>query len=281
MRTRALSLLLIVIVASAASGSSKRRATSPDRCSSTVSPASLSFPSAGGHATVTVSVTGGCTWSPVASDSWISAAPAVNQVSIDVGANSAATVRTGLIHVRSAVIVVTQAANSNLLQNPGFDNGLASWSNEFSGPGSASVGATSVIVSPGPSPYAALITSNGGIRSAYQLSQCVNIKGDTLYEAGTRVLIPPGQSAGVINFAIFEYWVRDCPLRPSYHAKIPVVANSPIGSWFDPSVTWRSDLNAQSVLIVIGAGGTDSPPFSAWFDDVYLREKQVLAPPLQ
>jgi Viral BACON domain len=274
MRTRALPLLLIVIVASTAGAASKRRAASPDRCSSTVAPASLSFPSAGGHATVNVSVTGGCTWSPVASDSWISAAPAGNQVSVDVGANSATTARTGLIHVRGAVIVVTQDANSNLLQNPGFDNGLASWSNVYSSaPGSASVGTTSVIVSPGPSPNAALITSNGGLHTGYQLSQCVNIKGGTQYEAGTRTLIPPGQSAGVINFVIFEYWVPDCPMSPSYHASIPFVANSPIGSWFDPSVTWRSDLNAQSVLIVIGAGGTDAPPFSAWFDDVYLREK--------
>ncbi|HEX7422204.1 MAG TPA: BACON domain-containing protein [Thermoanaerobaculia bacterium] len=275
MRTRALPLLLIIIVASTTSAASKRRATSPDRCSSTVSPASLSFPSAGGHATVNVSVTGGCTWSPVASDSWISAAPAGNQVSIDVGANSAASARTGLIHVRSAVIVVTQAANSNLLQNPGFDNGLASWSEASSlGPGSASVGSNSVIVSPGPSPNAVLITSTSNdVHSGYQLSQCVNIKGGTQYEAGTRAMIPPGQSAGVINFVIFEYWVRDCPVMPSYHALMPVVANSPIGSWFDPSVAWRSDVNAQSVLIVIGAGGTDSPPFSAWFDDVYLREK--------
>ena len=273
MRSRLLSLLLLVLVASTAGAASKRRSASPDRCSSTVSPASLSFPSAGGHATLDVSVTGGCTWSPIATDSWISVAPAGNQVSIDVGANSATTARTGLIHVRGAVIVVTQAANTNLLQNPGFDNGLESWSNAYSGAGSASVGTTSVIVSPGPSPYAALITSNGGIRSGYQLSQCVNIKGGTLYEAGTRTLIPTGQPVGVINFAIFEYWVPGCPVSPSYHAKIPVVANSPVGSWFDPSVTWRSDLNAQSVLIVIGAGGTDTPPFSAWFDDVYLREK--------
>jgi hypothetical protein len=272
MHTRALALLLIVIVASTAGAASKRRAASPDRCSSTVSQASLSFPSAGGHATVTVSVTGGCTWSPVASDSWISAAPAGNQVSIDVGANSEFTARTGLIHVRGAVIVVTQDANTNLLLNSDFDNGLASWSEAFSGPGSASVGTTSVIVSPGPSPTAALITSTA-VRLGHQLSQCVNIKGGTQYEAGTRALIPPGQSMGVINFVIFEYWVRDCPVSPSYHASKAVVASSPVGSWFDSSVSWRSDPNAQSVLIVIGAGGTDSPPFSAWFDDVYLREK--------
>src|SRR6266550_4201737 len=81
--------------------------------------------------------------------------------------------------------VMTQDANSNLLQNPGFDNGLASWSNAFSGPGSASVGSNSVIVSPGPSPMAALITSTA-VHAGYQLSQCVNITGGTRYEAGTR-----------------------------------------------------------------------------------------------
>ena len=250
-----------MIVASSATASSKRRSASPDRCSSTVSPASLSFPAAGGHATVDVNVTGGCTWSPVASDSWISTAPAGNQLSVDVVANSDPSARSGLIHVRGATIVVTQDGNTNLLQNPGFDSGLAAWSEAFSGPGSASVVSGS-----------AVITSTA-VRSGHQLSQCVNISGGRQYEAGTRALIPAGQPAGVINFAFFEYWERDCPVTPGYHARQIVTLNSPIGTWFDSRVTWRSDPSAQSVLIVIGAGGSDSPPFSAWFDDVFLRQK--------
>lgn len=261
MTRRALPLLLIIIVATSATASSKRRSASADRCSSSVSQGSLSFPAAGGHASVDVTVTGGCTWSPVASDSWITAAPAGNQVSIDVGPNSTASARTGLIHVRGATIVVRQDANSNLLQNPGFDNGLAAWSETFSLPGSASVQSG-----------AALITSTA-VASGHQLSQCVNIKGNTRYEAGTRAMIPAGQSAGVTNFGIFEYWVPNCPVDPSYHGKQVVVASSPIGAWFDSRVSWTSDPNAQSLLIVIGAGGTNFPPFSAWFDDVYLREK--------
>ena len=164
MRTRALLLVLIAIVAPGTRAATKRRAISPDRCSATVSQASISFPSPGGHAMVAVNVTGGCIWSPVASDSWISAAPAGNQVSIDVGANSASAARTGLIHVRGAVIVVTQDANSNLVLNSGFDNGLASWSDIFSGAGSAYVGSNTVIVSPGPSANAVLITSSSNGR---------------------------------------------------------------------------------------------------------------------
>ena len=272
MTRRALPLLLIVIIASSASASVKRRSASPDRCSSTVSQGSLSFPAAGGHATVDVTVTGGCTWSPVASDSWINVAPAGNQVSVDVGANSGTSARTGLIHVRGATIVVTQDANTNLVQNPGFDNGLAAWSTIYSGPGSASVGSDSVIVSPGPSPAAALLTSTG-VRAGYQLSQCVNVSGGKFYFAGTRVLIPAGQGNGVVNFAIFEYWERDCPVSPGYHVKNFSVESAPLGTWFTTGVSWSTDPRAQSVLIVIGAGNTDSPPFSAWFDDVYLRDK--------
>ena len=261
MTRRATPLLLILIIASSATASSKRRSASPDRCSSTVAPGSLSFPASGGHATVDVTVTGGCSWSPVASDSWINAAPAGNQVSVDVSANSGTSARTGLIHVRGATIVVTQDANTNLVQNPGFDNGLAYWSDLYSGPGSVSVISGAAVIT----------STKADVHSGYQLSQCVNASGGKRYYAGTRALIPAGQGNGVINFAVYEYWERDCPVMPGYHVKNISVESGPLGTWFDTGVSWSTDPRAQSVLVVIGAGGTDSPPFSAWFDDVYLR----------
>ncbi|GAC1429714.1 MAG: hypothetical protein NVSMB68_01950 [Thermoanaerobaculia bacterium] len=68
-------------------------------------------------------VSGGCALSAVASDSWISAAPAGSQVAIDVAPNTAQTSRTGTVHVRGAVLVIMQEANlpPNLLKNGGSD----------------------------------------------------------------------------------------------------------------------------------------------------------------
>ncbi len=235
-------------------------------------PASLSFPAAGGQANVNVTVTGGCSWSPVAGDSWITASPSGNQVSIGVAANPAAA-RSGLVHVRGAVVVVSQATVPNLLQNPGFDSGLAFWSEAFSHEGSATVSQSSPVASPGPSPSAALIISSAGPVYGHQLSQCVNVTGGKTYESGTRVLIPSGQSAGNINFAVYDYWVPDCTASVGYQNRHILSAYQPTGSWFDESVTWTPSYDAKSVLVVIGAGASTDPSFSAWFDDLYLREK--------
>ena len=49
--------------------------------------------------------------------------------------------------------------------------------------------------------------------------------------------------------------------------------DSPTGSWVDAIILFTTDSRTQSFLLVIGVGGTASPPFSAWFDDVYVRPK--------
>ena len=275
MRARALALLLSLIIASSAAAAPKRRALSPDRCSTIVAPASLSFSAAGGHAIVNVTVAGGCGWSPVASDTWIAAAPAGNQLSIDVTANTATVSRDGLVHVRGAVVVVTQEANSNLLTNGGFDSNVNSWSNAHSAGGAATWGTPSIVVAPpGPSPGAVMITSTDPLKG-YQLSQCVAVTGGKTYEMGTEVLIPPGQPYGVVNFAAYEYWIPNCDSTPgiSYHQHTVLSASTPAGTWFDLTITHPTDFNTKSILVVIGAGGSPTPPFSAWFDDVYLHEK--------
>ena len=259
MRPSLLPFLLIALTIPAIAAT-KHRAVSKDRCTTVVTPATLSFPGNGGHATFDVTVNGGCNWSATG-DSWIALSANGNRVSVDAGANSGSGARTGLIHVRDAVVVVTQEANNNLVVNGGFDNGIANWSEANSGPGSAVVGANGV-----------LITSNA-VQSGRQLSQCVNLTGGKTYEAGVRVLIPPGQAAGVINFGVYEYWVPDCTVTAGYHKYQVLSASAPLGTPFDQTITENTDANTRSVLVVIGAGGTTNPPFSAWFDDVYLRQK--------
>lgn len=273
MRTRLLPLLLTLAIAAPLAAAMRRRSVSPDHCLSTVSPASVSIPAAGGHASIAATVTGGCSWSPIASDSWISAAPASGGISIDVAANPSTTQRTGFVHVRSAVLVVTQAGNTNLVSNGGFDNGTTGWSPRFStGQGSISWGAGTF--SPLPGANAVLVTTTEPAKS-YQLDQCINVMRNTRYEVGTKVMIPSGQSSGIAGIAVYEYQVPDCN-APSFFDSFnrrQTNVDSPIGSWVDATILFFTDSRTQSFLLVIGAGGTASPPFSAWFDDVYVRPK--------
>ncbi len=257
-------LCLVLLFALPLSAASRRRAVSTDRCSEIVAPASLSFPAAGGHASVAVTVNGGCGWSPVASQSWITSAPATGGISVDVSANTAVTPRTGLIHIRGSVVVVTQAANQNLLNNGNFDTSVAGWSDTFS------TGAGSAVWNSG----AALVTSTD-VRKGYQLAQCVSVTGGKKYEVGTKTMVPAGQGAGITTLAIYVYSVPGCPSpNPGYYASIPSYGGATVGAWFDNAFAFSTDSAAKSVLVVIGAGLSDSPPFRAYFDDVFIREKQ-------
>jgi len=273
MRSGALVLALIVTTSLVAAP--KRRAATPDRCKEIVAPASLSFPSTGGSAAVTVNVSGGCTWSPVVSDSWISATQTAGGISVTAAPNTATTARTALIHVRSTVIVVTQDATTNLVQNGSFDSNIDGWSNRFSGGGSAGwSGGGGIIVAPPSTPQGVAVITSTQPNAGYQLAQCVNINPSTRYEAGTKAFIPSGQASGVINFGVFEYWVPNCDPVGTFRSMQVVSESSPIGQWFDNPITWTSNLSAKSVLVIIGAGGSPNPPFTAYFDDVYVRPAQ-------
>ena len=275
MRTRLLPLLLTLAIAMPLAAATRRRSVSPDHCVSTVSPASVSIPAEGGHATVAATVTGGCTWSPIASESWIAAAAVSGGVSIDVAANPSTTQRIGFVHVRSALVVVTQAGNPNLVSNGGFDSGTTGWSPRFStGQGSISWGAGTFAPPTAGGANAVLVTSTESGKS-YQLDQCINVTRNTRYEVGTKVLIPSGQSSGLAGIAVYEYQVPDCnaPLGfvDSFNRRQTNV-DSPTGIWVDATILFFTDSRTQSFLLVIGVGGT-APPFSAWFDDVYVRPK--------
>jgi hypothetical protein len=273
MRARLLPLLLTLAIAAPLAAVTRRRSASPDRCIATVSPASVSIPAGGGHASIAAAVTGGCVWSPIASDSWINAAPAPDGISIDVGANPSTTQRTGFVHVRSALVVVTQVGNTNLLSNGGFDNGTTGWNPRFStGQGSISWGAGTF--SPAPGANAVLVTTTEPAKG-YQLDQCVNVVRNTRYEVGTKVMIPSGQSSGLAGIAAYEYQMPDCN-APSFLGSFnrrQTNVDSPVGSWVDAIILFTTDSRTQSFLLVIGVGGTTTPPFSAWFDDVYVRPK--------
>lgn len=268
--------LLLLVIAPSLFAAPRRHAVSPDRCTEIVTPAALQFPAAGGHASVSVTVKGGCPLSVVANDSWITAAPAAGGISVDVAPNTSTQSRTGSIHVRSSLVVVTQDATANLLQNGTFDTSIAGWSNEFAtGMGSAVWAGGGIIVAPPPAtpPGAAQITSTQAGRG-YQLGQCVNVSGNTRYEAGAMALIPSGQpSTGVINFGIYEYWAPDCPFAQGYHGYQVQQPSTPVGTWFDNTIVWTSNINTKSVYVVLGAGGEPVPPFTAYFDNVYVKPK--------
>ncbi|GAC1429719.1 MAG: hypothetical protein NVSMB68_01960 [Thermoanaerobaculia bacterium] len=111
------------------------------------------------------------------------------------------------------------------------------------------------------------------MNKGYQLSQCVAVTGGKTYDLGVKILVPSGQPYGLVNFAAYEYWVPNCDTSVSYRGNTVVSTSSPTGAWFEKTITRFTDFSTKSILVVIGAGGSPNPPFSAWFDDVYVRER--------
>ncbi len=264
-------------------GAPRRRAASPDRCTEIVTPSTLSFPASGGQSAFNVSVKGGCPVTPIAADSWLTVATAGSIITVTAAANTSTTPRTSLVHVRASVVVVTQDATTNLVQNGSFDHDISGWTTEFSvGIGTATwADGGGIIVAPPSTPQgAAQITwqqfgTGNPPGAGYQLDQCVPVSGNTHYTAGASAFIPAGQGSGVVTFGIYEYWNTGCAQHGSiaFHGYRNEQTGLPIGQWFafQPVITWLSDPRAQSVLVVIGAGGSPAPPFTAYFDDVYVR----------
>jgi hypothetical protein len=86
-------------------------------CDATLSPTTQSISAAGGAGSVGVTVPGGCTWSAVASVSWIHVTNGASgsgngPVNYQVDVNSAGTVRTGTIAVAGRLLTITQGAAS-------------------------------------------------------------------------------------------------------------------------------------------------------------------------
>ena len=259
-RMRPAALILSLLVATSVFAASKRHAVFPELCTAIVSPASLGMPAEGGPAFISVMIYGGCKATAVTSDPWITATPSFSQttgwvLTVNVAPNKSATPRTGIIHMRSYVIPVTQSGATNLLQNGSFDTDLSGWSTARNHGLAQWVNGTAVM------------TSGEGVA---QLDQCVNVEPSTRYEAGAKVFIPSGQN-GVLSLAFFDYSVPNCDPIGAWQGRQYQQPGSPIATWFDTTIDWTSNSNAKSVLIAIGADSA-SGPFTATFDDVYLRK---------
>jgi len=88
-------------------------------CSFAVNPTSLSFGSAGGTGTVTLSSSAGCAWTAVSGASWVTAAPAAGSggtaVSLTAAVNTTSAARTASVTMGGLTIVVVQSATTKPL----------------------------------------------------------------------------------------------------------------------------------------------------------------------
>jgi len=90
--------------------------TQSSGCAYTISPASASFPRAGGAGTVNVTTAAGCTWTASKSGSWITLTSGTSgtgngTVGYSVKVNNSGSSRSGTVTVNGQVHTVTQAAN--------------------------------------------------------------------------------------------------------------------------------------------------------------------------
>lgn len=243
----------------------------------TVSPRSIALPADGGSAGVAVTTAGSCVYAPVTAAGWLqlSSGPtgAVGFL-IQAGANTTGAPRTAIVDVAGFIVIVTQpAAVQNLVVNGGFETSTSGWLQNFStGTGSAAWANGSVVASPGGSGFALLTSTQP--RAGYQLHQCVNVKPSTTYETGVTVRVPSGQdSAATTIFGIYEVPVADCTDTGFIQSR-QLNFKSPPDIWTPLTTNYTTTSRAGSLIIAIAVGGANTPPFSAWFDDVYVREKR-------
>ncbi len=275
--------LLIIFSSSSLFAATRRHAAANDYCRPGVSPGSVTVPASGGHASVAVTMygrggSGGCLFTPFTTASWVAATAAGSaqlSLEMDVAPNNSGAARTALVHVRSAVVVVTQPfEQTNLLTNGSFTSDTRGWSNIFStGQGSATwaTDTPSVISSPPVNRGVVLLTSNQPT-TGYQLSQCVAVSPSTTYDAGVSMFIPSTQAHGLAVFALYPYDNATC--QGSYLGSMQDYRDTPLDTWFNDTRPLTTDARTKGVLVVIGAGGTTNPPFSAYFDNAFVRPRQ-------
>ena len=274
-----LALIALFLVAFPVAAQRRRAAVVPSACVLTVSPRTLSVPSGGGSLSIGVGESGVCAYTPTASDGWIVVTKQAGGVSVQVQANSATNGRTGTINIGGYVVTVTQEGSPiispptlpNLLTNGGFNTDLSRWTSLFTqGNGTATWQSSGIPTPPGGTGYVLINSTRSA--SVHQIEQCANVKPNQRYEVGTQFYIPSGQhSSGLINLALFELIEPDCTNVGYVSSRIPQV-KEPVNVWTPLTFTYTTGGQAKSVLIVIGAG-SNAPPYRAYFDDVYLREK--------
>jgi hypothetical protein len=94
-------------------------ATFGGQCSYAISPASLTFSSAGGSGAVAITATPGCGWSIDGSPAWVSIPSGLSgigsgQVSVAVAANLSASARTATLHVGGKTLIISLSGRAPL-----------------------------------------------------------------------------------------------------------------------------------------------------------------------
>ena len=257
----------------------QRAIASPSgECTMNVSPRTVSVPAAGGSSILAVTSSGRCQWQARANAPWIVlTAATTGSVAFGVTANAETTERIGTIDIGGVIVTVAQApatalVQPNLLSNADFNRDLSDWLAIYStGTGSAvwsSLDGNSVSGS-----GSALLTSTQG-GFGYQLHQCVSITGGKVHEIGARVNIPVGQDPnGVIILGFYPIELPNCDLSQGVLSRHEPARRLTTGTWVDVTDTVTTPPTARSALFVFALGGHRTPPFRAYFDKVFVRER--------
>lgn len=160
-------------------------------------------------------------------------------------------------------------ADSNLLDNPGFDDDLSGWDNPQTRPGEWSM----LDASSSPLSGSALIfnesaPSNGGTPTVLQ--QCIPATGSTEYAWGGQVNVPPGQPESTRG----EHFVITYPTANCTGSFLQLLATSAMGvdTWTQFGDTFITDSDTGSISFTVGVWKPNgiSDVASVYFDNAYL-----------
>lgn len=248
----------------------------PSACTLSVSPSTIAAAPTGSSAAITVSANGNCLFDAKTSAGWLVLTRTAQGYTVQIAANAATTARTGTIDVGGYIVTVTQPAGElpNLLANGTFNTDTAGWLNHFSvGTGSARWATDQAASIASGTPQGVAELRSTAARSGYQLHQCIAVRPNTRYDLGARIMIPSGQDSTVsTTLSVFPYSSSDCS---GGYIESSIVSYAPQrDSWLSVARTITTSGAAQSMVFTFSVGGGNAPPYTAYFDDVYLREKR-------
>jgi hypothetical protein len=246
-------------------------------CSYSLSASSVAVAAGGLSGTVGVVTTTGCAWSASSNAAWItvtggSSGTGNGSVVYAVASNTTATSRTGTLTIGGQTFTITQAGGTsggttttNVLVNPGFESGAASWAQSSTGGYS-------------------LISLNGATFTAHAGSYYAWLGG---YASGTDVLsqsvvIPANAASAVLRFwykiATSEtFGVFDRLFVEFYSGGTKLTtlstltnANSTAGAWVQSTAFNVSAYKGQTVELRFTATSDSSLQTSFLIDDVSL-----------
>ncbi len=169
----------------------------------------------------------------------------------------------------------TLQAQGNLLENPGFDEDLASWDISFSRPDS--VEWTSLDASGSPLSGSALVThgltgSGGSLRN---LTQCIPAVGSKEYTFGGQARVPAEQPVDTLAFILASTFASaDCSGEPLQSSQL---FSGDIENWSMLSDVLVTDSLTRSLrlgLAVAKSAGV-ADPASAYFDNLNVYQTEA------